>query len=79
MPSGDFGPEANVRRTGTQDHLPMTHSSKPNRLMLIADPRPAPSSTEHVAVRRYRIARLRFEQRPQSGEGRFDHLERTYD
>jgi hypothetical protein len=30
-------------------------------------------------VRRYRLARLRFDPPPASGASRFEHLKRTYD
>jgi hypothetical protein len=57
----------------------MTERSKPTRLHLVPDPRPAPPGPDRIPIRRYRIARLRFEPRPPSGEGRFAHLERVFD
>ncbi|HUA07046.1 MAG TPA: hypothetical protein VMB27_24280 [Solirubrobacteraceae bacterium] len=57
----------------------MTRSAAASKVLLVADRRAAPSSRESVPVRRYRIARLRFDPPPVSGESRFEHLKRTYD
>jgi len=59
--------------------LAMTPSATSSKVLLVADRRSAPSPRESVPVRRYRIARLRFDPPPASGESRFEHLKRTYD
>jgi hypothetical protein len=48
-------------------------------VVLVADRRPAPPESEAAPVRRYRIARLRFDGRPTAPESRFEHLKRVYD
>ena len=56
---------------------PLTSS----KVLLVADRRAAasddPSAT--VPVRRYRIARIRFEGRQTGAGSRLDHLKRVYD
>jgi len=59
--------------------LAMTRSVTASKVLLVADRRSAPPPRETVPVRRYRIARLRFDPPPASGESRFEHLKRTYD
>jgi hypothetical protein len=59
--------------------LAMTPSVPASKVLLVADRRTAPPSRESVPVRRYRIARLRFDPPPASGASRFEHLKRTYD
>ena len=59
--------------------LAMTRSVTASKLLLVADHRVAQSPRESVPVRRYRIARLRFDPPPASGASRFEHLKRTYD
>ena len=59
--------------------LAMTRSVTASKVLLVADRRAAPSPRESVPVRRYRIARLRFDPPPASGASRFEHLKRTYD
>jgi hypothetical protein len=58
----------------------MSLPSKSSRLLLVADPRPA-SATKRDAppVRRYRLARLRFEGRSLEADRRFEHLARVFD
>jgi hypothetical protein len=48
------------------------------KLWLVEDRR-APAASEGMPVRRYRIARLRFESRSQDERSRFEHLKRVYD
>ncbi len=50
-----------------------------SRLLLVADPRQATAAREKGAVRRYRLARLRFDGRSAEYASRFDHLKRVYD
>jgi hypothetical protein len=59
--------------------LAMTRPTHSSKLVLIEDrrcPAPGPGS---VPVRRYRLARLRFEDRPADPASRFEHLARVYD
>jgi hypothetical protein len=57
----------------------MTRPSRAPKLLLIADVRPATSEPAGAAVRRYRLARLRFEGRPSEPSRRFEHLKRVFD
>ena len=50
-----------------------------SKVLLVADRRPAAGSRDPGPVRRYRIARLRFDSPPPGGESRFDYLKRVYD
>ena len=59
--------------------LAMTRSVSASKVLLVADRRTVPASRRDTPVRRYRIARLRFDPPPASGESRFEHLKRTYD
>lgn len=43
------------------------------------DRRTAPASRRDTPIRRYRLARLRFDTRPTGDESRFDYLKRVYD
>jgi hypothetical protein len=59
--------------------LPMTRQSASPRVLLVAQrpgeaPEPAP-----VPLRRYRLARLRFESRPTEPAARYEHLKRVYE
>jgi hypothetical protein len=57
----------------------MTYPLKSSRLSLVADPRPSATQGPSAPVRRYRLARLRFEGRAPEPERRFDHLARVFD
>jgi hypothetical protein len=57
----------------------MTRPITASKVLLVADRRPAPAARDSRPVRRYRIARLRFEPRPADGESRFEYLKRIYD
>jgi len=59
--------------------LGMTRPITASKVLLVADRRAAPSARESVPVRRYRIARLRFDPPPVTGASRFEHLKRMYD
>jgi hypothetical protein len=56
----------------------MTHPATAAKLLLIEDRR-AQASAEAMPVRRYRLARLRFEGRREDEGARFEHLKRVYD
>jgi hypothetical protein len=60
--------------------LPMTtaSASQLTRILLVGDRKRLGSGQDAPAIRRYRLARLRLNERP-SGAGRFEHLRRTYD
>jgi hypothetical protein len=57
----------------------MTRPITASKVLLVADRRRAPADREVAPVRRYRIARLRFDSRPAGAESRFDYLKRVYD
>ena len=57
----------------------MTRPVFPSKVLLVADRRVAPSSRKTTPVRRYRLARLRFDSRPAGAESRFEYLKRSYD
>ena len=59
--------------------LAMTRPMTASKLLLVADRRAASSTREAPPVRRYRLARLRFDPPPTGSESRFDHLKRVYD
>jgi hypothetical protein len=49
-----------------------------SRILLVGEPSRLGRRPEAPAIRRYRLARLRLDDRP-SGADRFAHLRRTYD
>jgi hypothetical protein len=57
----------------------MTRPPTASKLLLVADRRTVPPSRRDVPVRRYRLARLRFDPRAGAGEPRFEYLKRVYD
>ena len=59
--------------------LAMTRPMTASKVLLVADRRAAPSTRESTPVRRYRLARLRFDPPPAGSESRFDYLKRVYD
>jgi hypothetical protein len=59
--------------------LVMSRPITSSKLLLVADPRPASPEPGTVPVRRYRLARLRFEARSADPAHRFEHLKRVYD
>jgi len=56
----------------------MTRTVPAPKLLLVADTRPA-AERGRPRVRRYRLARLRFDGRTVDPATRFDHLKRVYD
>ncbi|HUJ35347.1 MAG TPA: hypothetical protein VLW51_09055 [Solirubrobacteraceae bacterium] len=58
--------------------LTMTRPTTASKVLLIADRRAAPSPPA-APLRRYRLARLRVDQRSSSPETRFEYLKRVYD
>jgi hypothetical protein len=59
--------------------LAMTRPLTPSKVLLVADRRAARSQGATAPVRRYRLARLRFEPPPVEGDSRFEYLKRSYD
>ena len=59
--------------------LPMTRPIASSKVLLVADRRAAAPDPAAAPVRRYRLARLRFDSRPAGTEARFEHLKRVYD
>jgi hypothetical protein len=57
----------------------MTRSARSSKVLLVADRRAASTEPGAVPVRRYRLARLRFEGRATDADARFEHLKRVYD
>ncbi|HUA45101.1 MAG TPA: hypothetical protein VMA77_07730 [Solirubrobacteraceae bacterium] len=57
----------------------MTRPITASKVLLVADRRAPSQSRQTVPVRRYRLARLRFDSRPAGSESRFDYLKRVYD
>jgi hypothetical protein len=59
--------------------LPMTAPTRSSKVLLVADRRTDSDGPAPAAVRRYRLARLRFDSRPAGPQARFEHLKRVYD
>ncbi len=57
----------------------MTRPVPSSKLFMVPDPRPASPELGAVPVRRYRLARLRFESRSANPASRFEHLKRVYE
>jgi hypothetical protein len=58
--------------------LAMTRPIRSPKLLLVADPRPAPAES-NLPVRRYRLARLQLDGRSPEPDLRFEHLKRVFD
>ena len=59
--------------------LAMTRPVTTPRVLLVADRRATTSEPSAAPIRRYRLARLRFDARAADPASRFDHLKRVYD
>jgi hypothetical protein len=59
--------------------LAMTRPLTSSKLLLIADSLPVTPDHTPVPVRRYRLARLRFEGRLTEPSRRFEHLKQVFD
>ncbi len=57
----------------------MTRPDQSSKLVLVEDRRGAASGEPAEGVRRYRLARLRFESRSAEPGLRFEHIARVYD
>lgn len=58
--------------------LAMTPSITSSKVLLVPDARDTAEPTT-IALRRYRIARLRLDARQAGSQDRFAHLKRSYD
>jgi hypothetical protein len=59
--------------------LSMTVPTRSSKVLLVADRRPDSDAPAIAAVRRYRLARVRFDSRPTGPHARYEHLKRVYD
>jgi hypothetical protein len=59
--------------------LSMTRPTASSKVLLVADRRADPGEPGAPNIRRYRLARLRFDNRPAGADARFEHLKRVYD
>jgi hypothetical protein len=59
--------------------LVMTRPITTPKVLLVEDPRTARGSRVDTPIRRYRLARLRFDSPPTDGPSRFEYLKRVYD
>lgn len=57
----------------------MTRPVTTSKVLLVADRRSESSEDGAAPVRRYRLARLRFDGRAAEPASRFDHLKRVYE
>ena len=57
----------------------MTNPATSAKLLLIEDRRGAAAAAAGVPVRRFRLARVRFDNRPREDVSRYEHLKRVYD
>jgi hypothetical protein len=57
----------------------MTRPATSSRVMLLEDRRGGAASAGPVPVRRYRLARLRFDRQPADPQKRFEYLKRVHD
>lgn len=59
--------------------MSMTAPTRSSKVLLVADRRADSDEPGTAAVRRYRLARLRFDSRPAGPQARFEHLKRVYE
>jgi hypothetical protein len=59
--------------------LSMTRPTAASKVLLIADRRAEAAEPGTATVRRYRLARLRFDSRPAGADAPYEHLKRAYD
>ena len=59
--------------------ITMSSPTPSSKVMLVAHRRHDPSPDGTPAVRRYRLARLRFDPRPSDPQTRYEHLKRAYE
>jgi hypothetical protein len=66
-------------RAGVPIILAMPRPLTASKVLLLADRRTVPASRRDIPIRRYRLARLRFDSPPATGEWRYEYLKRVYD
>jgi hypothetical protein len=71
-----FGRGANARWIDRRDHCDMTRPITSSRVLLVADRRASAPESGSTRVRRYRLARLRFDGRASDSETRSTQLKR---
>jgi hypothetical protein len=59
--------------------LAMARTTTSSKVLLVADRRTPAGTAGSTPVRRYRLARLRFEGRVAEPASRFEHLKRVFD
>jgi hypothetical protein len=59
--------------------LSMTRPASSSKVLLVKDRRSEQSESGAGVVRRYRLARLRFDSRPAGTDSPYEHLKRVYD
>ena len=59
--------------------MPMTRPNALSKVLLVADRRSDATEPGAAPVRRYRLARIRFDSRPIAPYARFEHLKRVFD
>jgi hypothetical protein len=59
--------------------LSMTRTATSSKVLLIKDRRGEQAEPAAAVVRRYRLARLRFDSRPAGADSPYEHLKRMYD
>jgi hypothetical protein len=57
----------------------MTHPAQSSKVVLLEDRRGGSAVSGGASVRRYRLARLRFDGGPVPDSRRFEYLKRTHD
>jgi hypothetical protein len=57
----------------------MTRPTPSSKVVLLGDRRTEPDTAAGIPIRRYRLARLRFDSPPAGAGARFEHLKRVYD
>ena len=59
--------------------LSMTRPASSSKVLLVKDRRGEEAEPGAPVVRRYRLARLRFDSRPVGADSPYEYLKRTYD
>jgi hypothetical protein len=59
--------------------IPMTRPARSTRVLLLQERREQAEEPSYAPIRRYRLARLRFDSRDAAPASRFEHLKRVYD
>ena len=59
--------------------LSMTRPASSSKVLLVKDRRSEQSESGAAVVRRYRLARLRFDSRPAGTDSPYEYLKRVYD